>query len=151
MDTNSLATEKVSVVGLVPPQTITAMQFTAPINMSNFYQVLGIAELGAVNTGDAITFAAYACDASGNNASIIVDAQGVQKEVVLAASASNPDSTIEIGIRAEDLTEQTYQHLKFGLSCGTTGGPAGVVALNLEPKYGPASKFAMTSDTIQNG
>lgn len=151
MDTNSLATEKVAVVGSVPPQTITAMQFTSPINMAEFLQALGIAELGAVNTGDTMTFAAYACDGSGNNATLITDKEGVQKEVVLPASASNQNSFISIGIRAEDLAGDTYQYLKFGLSCGTTGGPAAVTVLGLEPKYGPASKIATSSDVIQNG
>jgi hypothetical protein len=38
------------------------------------------------------------------------------------------------------------RYLKFSLlTGGATGGPAAIVALGLEPKYGPASDYNLTS------
>jgi hypothetical protein len=147
MDANSLPSEKAIVLGRVNPQTVTTVQYSDVIDMSKFLQAMGIALLGAINAGDTIVFSAYECDGSGNNASVIVTPGGTTKQVTLSATSGNQNTQIQMGIRAEDLTGQTYQHLKFGLSCGTTGGPAAVVALGLEAKYGPASDWALSSVT----
>jgi hypothetical protein len=147
MDTNALPSEKLVVLAAVNPQTVTSYQYSGVINMANFLQAVGIASLGAVNAGDIMTFGAYECDGSGNNASLIVTPAGT-RQVTLAATSGNQNTQIQIGIRAEDLAGLTYQHLKFGLSCGTTGGPASVIALGLEPKYAPASDWAPSSVTI---
>jgi hypothetical protein len=148
MDTNATPSDKIVVLGRVNPQTITTIQYTDVISMADFLQAMGIALLGAVNAGDTMQFTAYSCDGSGNNANPIVTASGT-RQVTLAATSGNQNTQIQIGIRAEDLAGLTYQHLKFGLSCGTTGGPASVVALGLEPKYAPASNFAPASVTVK--
>jgi len=149
MDTNALPSEKAIVVGRVNPQTVTSILYSDVISMADWLQAMGIALLGAVNAGDTIVFSAYECDSSGNNASVIVSAAGVTKQVTLTGTSWNQNTQLQMGLRADDLAGATYQHLKFGLSCGTTGGPAAVVALGLEPKYSPASAFALSSVTVK--
>ena len=144
-DANVRATEKIAVVGKVNPQTVTTVQYSDVIDMSKFLQALGVALLGAVNAGDTMVFSAFQCDGSGNNASAITN-----KIVTFAATSGNQNTQIKLGVRADDLANQTYQHLKFGLSCGTTGGPAAVVALGIDGKYTPDSDFDLSSVTVQN-
>jgi len=139
-DVNVRAIEKLAVVGHIESQVITAMQYSDVIDFSKFYQLLGIANLGAVNAGDQIVFAAFECDGSGNNASML-------GAVTWAGTSGNQNTQIKLGVRAEDLTNATYQHMKFGLSCGTTGGAAGATILGVDGKYGPENAYDLASVT----
>ncbi len=144
---NVRASEKIALLGTVDPATVTAQTYSDVVDMSKFWQALGFALLGAVNAGDTIVFTAYACDASGNNASPIV-VNGSTRQVTLAATSGNQNTQIELGIRAEDLTGLTYQHMKFGLSCGTTGGLAAVAVLGTDCKYDPTSTYNLSTVTV---
>ena len=143
MDANVLATEKIALVGHIEPATITTAAYSDVIDFSKFFQLMGVASLGAINSGDQVVFAAYECDSTGNNASML-------KAVTWNASTTNANSQIKLGIRAEDLANATYQHMKFGLSCGTTGGPAAVSVYGVDGRYGPESAYDLASVTVKN-
>jgi hypothetical protein len=148
MDTNVLATEQVAVLGVIEPQaTITTTQYSNVIDLSKFIQALGIAFIGAINASDQVVFSAYACDSAGANASAF---KTVTFAPTTATTYGNQNTQIKIGVRADDLTNQTYQYMKFGLKCGTTGGPAAIVVLGIDPKYGPASDWDLASVTVNN-
>ena len=147
MNPNVLASEKCPIVGTVDPATITAASYTDAIDMSKFHQALGIALLGNMDDANNVVFAAYPCNSAGN-------ARGTaMKTITKTAAAGNDNTQLVIGVRAEDLLAQvTYtRYIQFGIAnSGAGGGPAGVVALGIDPKYGPGSDSDLSSVTILN-
>ena len=91
--------------------------------------------------------AAYRCDSAGNNVAAI-------KTETLTAAAGNDNTQVVIGVRGEDLLPQTTynRYIKFGITNGAGGGGvACVVALGVDPVYGPASDHDLASvQSIEN-
>lgn len=146
-ETNVLASEKCAVVGTIDPAAgIAAVTYTDVIDMSKFGQALGVFLLGNMADADSVVCAAYACSSAGANPTAF-------KTKTLGANAANDNTQVTIGVRAEDLTHQaTYnRYIKFGITNGAGGGGvAAVVALGLDPKYGPASDDDLASNVILN-
>lgn len=136
---NFKAGERLAIAGTVDPKTVTTEQFTDVVDMSKFHQCLGIALLGDLAAG-AVDFAAYTCDSDGNNAVELKDT------TQLAADASaNDNKQLVISVRAEDLIDSGKTHIKFGLTIGSTGGPASVLALGVDARSGLASDNDLAS------
>lgn len=138
---NAKASEKIAVVATIDPQTVANTElFSDPINMANFHQAMGIALLGNM-AAETIDFKAYTCDSGGNNA------VALRSATQLAAHASNNDNKqIVINVRAEEVLDSTYTYVKFGLVTGnTTGGPAAVVGLGVDPRELPITSADLST------
>lgn len=147
-ETNVLASERIAIIGTVDPAAgIAAVTYTDVIDMSKWHQALGLFILGNMADGDSVVCAAYRCDSAGNNVAAI-------KTETLGAAAGNDNTQVVIGVRGEDLHPQaTYnRYIKFGITNGAGGGGvACVVALGVDPKYGPASDSDLASvQAIEN-
>jgi hypothetical protein len=140
MNPNVLASEKVAVVGVLNPVSVSTVQYTGAIDMSKFYQALGISMVGVVGDG-AVTLQVFPCNAAGN-------ARGTALKTATYTEASGDHENMQIvmGVRAEELLDQaTYnRYVQFGLTCAGTGVGA-IVALGVDPKYGPASDDDLAS------
>jgi hypothetical protein len=141
-ETNILASEKVAVIATLDPAgSIAAVQYTDVIDMSKWHQALGIFLLGNMDDAATVVCAAYRCDSAGNNAAAI-------KTETLGAAAGNDNTQVVVGVRKEDLLPQTTynRYIKFGITNGASGGgTAAVVALGVDPVYGPASDNDLAS------
>ncbi len=135
MSLNTLAGEKLALVGTIDPQTVANTQlFTDVVDMSRFHQVLAIAMLGNM-ASETIDFRCFHCNSDGSSS---VELKACTQ---LAANASTNDNTqLIISVRAEELAASGKQHVRFGLvTGGATGGPAGVAVLGVDAKYQPAN------------
>jgi hypothetical protein len=100
---------------------------------------MAIALLGNM-ANETIDFKVYTCDSDGSNATLLTSI------TQLAASATTNDNKQAILQLNADHMPTGKRYLKFSLlTGGATGGPAAIVALGLEPKYGPASDYNLTS------
>lgn len=134
-------------MGTVDPDIITTMSYTDAIDMSQFYQTLGIALLGNMADANDVVFAVYPCNSAGNVRGSAL------KTIRKTGAAGNDNTQLVIGLRAEELLGQaTYRrYIQFGLSnAGGAGGPAAVVALGIDPKYGPGSDNDLPTVTIND-
>lgn len=142
MTQNVKACEKIALVGTVDPQTVANVEkFTDVVDVASYHQVLGIAVLGNI-ASETIDFKAYRCDSAGNNAVALKSA------TQLGASASANDNTqVVINVTADELIASGAQYVKFGLVTGdTSGGPACVVALGVDGRFGPVSNLASVQE-----
>lgn len=131
--TNELASEQLGIVATMDPATVTTVAYSDVIDMSKYDQVLGIFLLGNMADGNDVICAAYRCDSAGANVAAI-------KTKTKTASASNDYTQVKIGVKRTDLLPQTTynQYIKFGIT-NSGGGVCGMVAIAIDPKYGPAS------------
>lgn len=132
---NVKLTERLGIIGTIDPATIANSQvYTDVVDLSKYHQVVGIALLGNM-ASETIDFKAYYCDSDGSNATAVTSA------TQLAASASANDNTqVAINVRSDDLIAAGKRYVKFGLvTGGATGGPAAVLVLGGDARFGPGS------------
>ncbi|MGD9824811.1 hypothetical protein [Desulfobacter sp.] len=140
---NEQTSEKIAVIGTIDPQTVVNTEvFTDVVDMSKYHQAMFICALGNM-AAETIDFTVYYCDSDGGNATALKSA------TQLAADASaNDNKQIVISVRDQELltVAETTRYLKAGLvTGGASGGPACVVALGVDSKYGPASGSDLAS------
>lgn len=136
---NTIAARSFAIAGTVDPATVANSQvYTDVVDMTKFGQVVGIALLGNM-AAETIDFKAYTCASDGNSK---VELKACTQ---LAAHASNNDGTqLMINVRADDIGDARY--ITFGLVTGnSTGGPAAVVAIGCDARFGPASDSDLAS------
>jgi hypothetical protein len=136
MTPNVKSSEKIALVGVVNPQTVANTEvFSGVVDLGAYHQALGIALLGNMPS-ETIDFKCYRCDADGSNA------VAVKSATQLAASASaNDNRQILINLTADELMASGAEYIKFGLvTGGATGGPACVVALGVDSRFGPVTQ-----------
>lgn len=139
--TASKPSERAAIVGTIDPQTVVNSEvFTDVVDMSKFQQALFICLLGNMSN-ETIDFTLYTCDSDGNNATELKDCDQ------LAASASaNDNKQLVINLDAQELAAVNKRYVKAGLVTGnSSGGPAAVVALGMQPRFGPASANDLSS------
>lgn len=141
MNMNAKATERLGIIGTIDPATVANTQVYSDVaDLSKFHQVVGICLLGNM-ASETIDFKAYYCDSDGSNATAVTSA------TQLAAAASTNDNTqIAINVRSDDLIAAGKRYVKFGLvTGGATGGPAAVVVLGVDARFGPGSAANLTT------
>lgn len=136
MTPNVKATEKIALVGVVNPQTVANTElFSGVIDLAAYHQALGIALLGNM-ASETIDFKCYRCDADGSNAVAIKSATQLA-----ASAAANDNKQILMNLTADELMASQAQYIKFGLvTGGATGGPACVVGLGVDSRFGPVTQ-----------
>lgn len=141
----SQPSERICVAGTIDPQTVANSEvFTDVVDMLKFNEACFIALLGNM-ANETITFTIYeSANADGSSGTAISG-----KTTALSASASANDNTqIQANLKAEEITP-TKRYVRAGLVTGnSTGGPAAVLALGLNPKFGPASDDDLSTNTV---
>lgn len=131
---SSQPSERAAVVGTIDPQTVNSTEkLTDAVDMSKWHEAMFICLLGDM-AAETITFTVKESDASGGTYAALKSA------ATLAAHASNNDGKqVVINVKAEELSAGK-RYLKGSLvTGGGTGGPACVVALGMNPRFGPGS------------
>ncbi len=139
----SWPSERIAVVGTVDPQTVANIeQLTDAVDMSKFHSALFILLLGNM-AAETIDFSVQESDAAGGTYT------NLKAATQLAAHASNNDNKqIVIAVRSDELGAGK-RYLKGRIITGnTTGGPIAVVALGVDPRFGPASDDDL-ADVVQ--
>ena len=136
-------TERVAVVGTVDPQTVVnSEQLTDAVDMSKFHSALFILLLGNM-AAETIDFAVQESDAAGGSYA------NLKTATQLAAHASNNDNKqLVIAVRSDELSSGKRYLKGRVITGGATGGPAAVVALGVDPRFGPASDDDL-ADVVQ--
>lgn len=144
----SQPSERAGVVGTIDPQTVVNSEvFSDVVDMSKFAELMAVFLLGNM-ANETITATLYYCDSDGGNAVAISG-----KQLALSASASANDNTqVQMNLKAEEVITtslQTKRYVKAGLVTGnSSGGPAAVLLLGMNPRFGPASDDDLASNTI---
>lgn len=141
---NVKAIERLALAGTIDPATVVNSEvFTDVVDVSKYNQVVGICLLGNMSS-ETIDFKCYRCAANGSSAVALKSA------AQLGASASANDNTqLMINVRSDDLIAAGAQYVKFGLVTGnSSGGPAAVVALGVDPRFGPATHLASVQEAV---
>lgn len=137
----SKPSERAAIVGVIDPQTVVNSEvFTDVVDMSKFQQALVLCFLGNM-ASETIDLTLYYCDSDGNNA---VELKAATQ---LSASASaNDNKQLAINLDAQELAALNKRYVKAGLVTGnSSGGPACVVILGMQPRFGPANDNDLAS------
>jgi hypothetical protein len=138
---NAKATSKLAFLGVINPQTVANTElFTNVIDLSTVHQVIGMALLGNM-ASEVIDFRCYRCASDGSSAVALTWA-----DELAASATANDNRQLAINVRSDDLIASGARYVKFGLvTGGSTGGPAAVLALGVDARFGPASALNLAS------
>lgn len=65
-----------------------------------------------------------------------------------ASASANGNTQIQVNLKAEEINS-SKRYVRAGLITGdSTGGPAAVLALGLNPKFGPASDDDLSTNRV---
>ena len=131
---HSQPSEKVTIAGIVGPQTIanTAVVST-PVDMSRFQEALFVLSTGAM-ASETMDFKLQASATSGGT---YTDISGRAITTIAAGSTSNKQAFINM--KAEKMPVGMQFVRGSAVTGGATGGPASITGLGLRPRFGPAS------------
>jgi len=138
MFSNAKPGEIVAVVGKISPQTVSnsATVYSDVVDLSKYTAVQAIALFGDM-ANETIDFKCYTCDSDGSNPSAL---SGYAMTQLAACASANDNKQLVINLDAQELAALNKRYVKAGLVTGnSSGGPAAVVALGMQPRFGPAS------------
>jgi len=124
------------VVATIDPATITGAEvFSDAIDMGIWESVLAVLSVGN-SGGGTVDFKVYQCAYDGSAATAAI------KSIVqwTDSSSTNDNAQAVMAFRADEMPAAgTKRFCKFGLTIGSTGGPAAVVVLGIATRYSPAA------------
>lgn len=137
---NKLPSEKCAVVGTVDPDVLTATTHdTDVIDMSLFEEVMFVVMAGTLGSSATFDFDVVSDSASGGSYT-----NTVKSITQLTDAGSDSDKQVVVNVRAEDLPDGD-RYIKGTVTVATASSDGGVVAIGLNPRYGPASDNDLAS------
>jgi hypothetical protein len=152
MHTNSLPTERATVVGVVDPDAYAVGTYdTAWVPLKDFFRFMAVVLVGTL--GSAATVDAklrVATNAAGANAADVAGSSITQ----LTQAGADSDKQAIINFDPQQFlagAAADYTHVQLRLTVGTAASDAGAVLLGFDPRFLPASDYdASTVDEIKS-
>jgi len=124
------------IVATIDPATITGAEvFSDPIDMGIWESVMAILLTGDI-AGGTLDFKVYQCLYDGSSPTA-----AIKSITQWATSATTSDNAQAImAFRSDEMPAAgAARYCKFGLTIGSTGGPAAVVVLGVANRFSPAA------------
>jgi hypothetical protein len=134
--------EKVAVVGTVDPDANATGEFATDwIKVADFQQVMFVVMTGILVTTTTVDFKVQeAKDSTGGSAQTL---DSGNLNITQLTTASN-DSQVIVNVEAEDLTA-LFSYVRGVMTLTLDAGDTAVLALGLNPRYGPANDNDLAS------
>ena len=134
--------EELAVVATIDPDAYTAAAYVSDyVEIGDFNQLMFIVMAGALGTNATLDAKlTQAVDSSGTSAKDVSGKAITQ----LTEAGTDSDKQVVVSVEASELSDG-YRYIAGLMTVGVASSDAGVVAVAMNPNYGPASDYDLAS------
>ncbi len=135
-------TEALAVVACIDPDAYgTGAQTSDWIDMSKFERVAFIVQAGTLGSSATLDFKVQQSKASNGSSPVDISGKAIAQ---LTEAGTDSDKQVVVSVEASELSDG-YRYIAGLMTVGVASSDAGVVAVAMNPNYGPVSDYDLAS------
>jgi hypothetical protein len=137
--TEGTVNDKLGVVGVIQPQSITAGAtgvLTAAIDMKDFERVVFVVQSGTLGTSGTLDVTGEASDAAAGTYAPLAGKSATQ-----LVKATGDNKVVVVEVTQDDVAKVGKRFVKFRIAAGTAAATSGGVVIGVPASYGKGRDF----------